>query len=212
MAGPARRAVEMEIAMWRSLVRWLLRRPAPLSAGDVPFPYLGVVKPILGIFIALSIVEIPILDLVIRKVVPWQPARWIMLVISIWGLLWMLGLYAGMRINPHVVGAAGIQVRMGPTLGFTIAWADVESATRRHRTMPSAKSVQIEDDALHIVAGSQTSVDLRLRRPMTFHLPNGETPAVQDVRVYADDPDAFVRKAREVRASAGARKNRPAGG
>jgi hypothetical protein len=60
--------------------------------------------------------------------------------------------------------------------------------------------VQVEDDGdrrvLHIVMAGQTSVDVRLRRPLTFHLPKGETDPVDEVRLYADDPDAFVRKAR----------------
>jgi hypothetical protein len=46
------------------------------------------------------------------------------------------------------------------------------------------------------VAASQTSVDVRLRRPTTFPLPKGESEPVEELRLYADDPDAFVRKAR----------------
>ena len=204
MAGKMRRAAEMEGAMWRSLFAWVSRRPPKLGAGDVPFSYLGVVKPILGIFIGLSVVEIPILDLIIRKVVPWEPARWIMLAISIWGLLWMLGLYASLKLNPHVVGERSIRVRMGATGEIVLPWADVEAVSKRYRTLPSSKSVQLEDDALHLVAASQTSVDVRLVRPMTFTVPKGETEPVREVRLYVDDPDGFVRQARDVKASADA--------
>jgi hypothetical protein len=204
MAGVLRRAAQMEGAMWRSLAVWVSRRPLKLDAGEVPFPYLGVVKPILGIFIGLSIVEIPILDLIIRKVVPWEPARWIVLALSVWGLLWMLGLYASLKLNPHLVGDRGIRVRLGSTGEIVLPWADVEAVSKRYRTMPSSKSVQIEDEALHLPAASQTSVDVRLVRPMTFHLPKGETEPVREVRLYADDPDGFVRQARDVKASADA--------
>jgi hypothetical protein len=186
--------------MWRSLFTWLGRKPLPLSNGDEPFPYIGVVKPILGVFIALSIVEIPIFDLIVRKVVPWDPARWIVLVLSIWGLLWMAGFAAALKIHPHVVGDAGIRIRLAAGLDFTVPWDDVDTVTKRYRSMPSSKSVQVEDDGdrrvLHIVMAGQTSVDVRLRRPLTFHLPKGETDPVDEVRLYADDPDAFVRKAR----------------
>ncbi len=204
MPGTLRRAAEMESAMWRSLFRWLSRRPLPLADGDVPYSYLGVVKPILGIFIGLSVVEIPILDLIIRNVVPWEPARWIMLAISIWGLLWMLGLYAGLKLHPHLVGDAGIRVRLGTTGEISLPWSDVETVSKRYRTLPSSKSVQVEDDALHIAAGSQTSVDVRLRAPRTFAMPKGETEPVGELRLYVDDPDGFVRQARDVKASADA--------
>ncbi|MEV6596221.1 hypothetical protein AB0M36_05055 [Actinoplanes sp. NPDC051346] len=198
--GPLlRRAAEMEAAMWRSMYVWARRKPLELAPGDETFSYLGVVKPILGVLIALSVVEIPILDIIIKNVVPWQPARLIMLVLSIWGLLWMLGLLASLKIHPHVVGDAGIRVRMGAGPDFTVAWEQIESVSKSYRSMPSSKSVQYEDDhgrrVLHIVAGSQTSVDVRLRRPTTVLLPQGESEPVEELRLYADDPEALVRKA-----------------
>jgi hypothetical protein len=199
--GPLlRRAAATEAAMWRSMAVWLRRRPLPLAEGDEPFPYIGVVKPILGVFIGLSIVEIPIFDLIVRKVVPWDPARWIVLVLSIWGLLWMVGFAASLKIHPHVVGDAGLRVRLAAGLDFTVPWDDVETVSKRYRSLPSSRSVQVEEEGdrrvLHVVMASQTSVDVRLRRPLSFVLPKGETPPVDEVRLYADDPDALVRKAR----------------
>jgi hypothetical protein len=49
-----RRAAALEGAMWRSLYRWVRRNAPPLAPGDVPFGYLGAVKPLLGVFIGLS--------------------------------------------------------------------------------------------------------------------------------------------------------------
>jgi hypothetical protein len=197
-----RRAATTESAMWRSMYLWARRKPLPLGPGDEPFGYLGVIKPILGIFIGLSIVEIPIFDLIVRKVVPWQPARWIVLVLSVWGLLWMIGFFASIKIHPHVVGDRGIRVRLGAGIDFTVPWEHVESVRKAYRTLPSGKSVQVEQvgerRVLHIVVGSQTSVDVRLRRPATFVLPKGETDPVDELRLYADDPDAFVRKAKDL--------------
>ncbi|MFI5492407.1 hypothetical protein [Actinoplanes sp. NPDC051859] len=203
MAGKSsllKRAASMEAAMWRSLFHWARRKPVTLAPDEEAFGYLGVVKPILGVFLVLSVVEIPVLDLIIKHVVPWTPARWIMLAISIWGLLWMLGLLASLKLNPHVVGNAGIRVRNGAGPDFVLPWHDVASVSKGYRTMPSSKGVQFEDDqgrrVLHIVVGAQTSVDVRLRQPLTLTLPTGESEPVEEVRLYADDPDAFVRKAR----------------
>ncbi|MEV6491598.1 hypothetical protein AB0M20_23735 [Actinoplanes sp. NPDC051633] len=196
----ARRAVELEIAMWRNLFRWVTGRGRRHGEGEEPFAYLGTVKPVLGVFIGLSIVEIPMFDLIVRNVVPWTPARWIFLGLGVWGVTWMLGLWAGMKTYPHVVGPAGIRVRQSSSVDFTIDWADVESVGKRHRSMPSAKSLQIEEAGerrvLHIVVGSQTSVDVRLRRPITVRLPKGSSEPVDEIRLQADDPDAFVRSAR----------------
>ncbi|GAB3957207.1 hypothetical protein [Micromonospora vulcania] len=198
--GPLlRRAAAAEGAMWRSLYVWARRRPLSLAPGDDPFGYLGVVRPILGIFIALSAVEIPIFDLIVSNVVPWRPARWIVLVLGVWGLLWMLGLYASMTIHPHVVGDTGLRVRQSAGIDLWIPWTDVEALHKRYRSLPSSRSVQIEQEGdrrvLHIAVGSQTSVDVRLRRPMVFDLPRGRTEPVDEVRIYADDPIGLLRSA-----------------
>ncbi|MFK3979563.1 hypothetical protein ACI2K4_04190 [Micromonospora sp. NPDC050397] len=203
-AALLRRAVTTEGAMWRSMYLWARRAPLPLAPGDEPFGYVGVVKPILGVFIGLSAVEIPIFDVIVSNVVPWQPARWIVLVLGVWGLLWMIGFFASLRIHPHVIGDAGIRVRMGAGLDVTVPWDNVDTVGKSYRSMPSSRSVQVEQagdrSVLHIVVGSQTSVDVRLRRPTTFVLPKGRTEPVDEVRLYADDPDDFVRKARSVSA------------
>lgn len=194
------RVVATEAAMWRNLYGWAQRRPLPLAPGDEPFGYLGVVRPILGVFVGLSIVEIPIFDLIVTHVVPWRPARWIVLVAGIWGLLWMVGLYASMRIHPHVVGDTGLRVRLGSSIDVWIPWADVESVRRRYRSLPSSRSVQVEQEGdrrvLHISVGSQTSVDVVLRRPTAFDLPRGRSEPMDELRLYADEPDGFVHSAR----------------
>jgi hypothetical protein len=186
-----RRAAAAEGAMWRSMYVWARRRPP--AAGEQPFGYLGVVKPIMAVFIVLSIVEIPILDLIIRNVVPWEPARWIALVLSIWGLLWMCGFIASLKVHPHLVGAARLRVRLSAWVDISVPWENVESVARNYRSLPSGKSVQVDQEGerrvLHVVVASQTSVDVRLREPMTF--PQAQEP-VHEVRLYADDPDGLV--------------------
>jgi hypothetical protein len=195
--GLLRRAAEMERAAWRSLYVWLRRRPPVSDPGDAPFAYVGVIKPILGVFIVLSAVEIPIFDVVVTHVVPWRPARWIVLGLGVWGLLWMIGFLATMTVHPHIVGDRGIRVRHGAGVDITVPWDDVASVTKCYRSVPTNKSVQFEQDGerrvLNVAVGKQTSIDVRLRRPMTFELPNGPSEPVDEVRLYADDADGFPR-------------------
>ncbi|MGX6600947.1 PH domain-containing protein [Micromonosporaceae bacterium Da 78-11] len=195
-----RRAYEMELTAWRSMYRWARRRPVPLAPGETPFGYVGVIRPILGVFIGLSAVEIPIFDLIVNHVAPWRPARWIVLGLGIWGLLWMIGFLATMTIHPHAVGRAGIRVRLGASTNFLVPWADMESVTKRYRSLPTNKSVQVEQDGdrrvLHIAVGKQTSIDVRLCRPVSFPLPNGLTEPVDEIHLYADDADGFARSHR----------------
>ena len=124
------RATAMEIANWRSMYRWLRRKPVATAPGDQVFSYLGVVKPIFGVFIGLSAVEVPIFDVIIRHVVPWAPARWIALGLGVWGLLWMIGLYASLKIHPHVVGPAGLRRDIADQLAAQIGKLLADPATR----------------------------------------------------------------------------------
>lgn len=195
-----RRVVRYEIDMWRSLYRWLLRRPVASPPGAETFSYVGVVKPILGVFIALSAIEIPIFDLIISRTVPWPWVRHLALALGIWGLLWMIGLFASLRVHPHVLDGDGLRIRNGTSIDVTLPWTAVAAVAPRYRSLPSSRAVQIEEgDAgpiLHLSAGSQTSVDVLLREPLSLALPKGPSAPVSEVRLYADEPDALVAAAR----------------
>ncbi len=186
------RMAAVEAMMWRSLFQWLRRAPLDLAPGEQAFTHHRIVNPILGAFIGMSIVEIPILDVIVSHVIPWPPARWITLALSLWGLLWMLGLLAAMRRTPHVVGPAGIRARTALGVDITVPWEQITTVTRSVRPLPSSKSIQVEDGALHLVAGSETNVDIHLRSPVALPLPAGAGPPVTQLRLHADDEKAFV--------------------
>lgn len=195
-----RKATAYESAMWSSLFRWLLRRPPSHPPGTRTFSYLGVIKPILIAFIVLSAVEVPIFDLIVSRLVPWPAVRWIVLGLGIYGLIWMLGLFAMLRLHPHEMGESGIRIRNGISLDVTIPWTDIAAVHGRYRSLPSSKGVQIAHDAdgpiVNLGTGGHTSVDIVLRAPSSLELPKGPSEPTTRVRLYADDKDAFVAAAR----------------
>jgi hypothetical protein len=192
-------AIVYELGMWRSLYRWLLRRPRTTEPGAEAFDYAGAVKPILLAFIILSAVEIPIFDVILQHTLP--SARTAVLVLGVWGLLWMIGLLASLRVHPHVAEAAGLRVRNGFSTEFLVPWSAIATAGARYRSLPSSRAIQVEHDEsgtiLNVGVAKQTSVDLVLREPITVRLPKGPTEPVREIRIYADDPAALVARARE---------------
>ncbi|NJP32081.1 hypothetical protein [Micromonospora thermarum] len=124
--------IRYEIGVWRSLYRWVFRRPEKLGAGDQTFSYVGAVTTLMWIFIILSAVEIPIFELML----PWETVRKVALGLGIYGLLWMFGLLASNKVHPHVVGDAGLRVRQSVTLDLTIPWASIETVRVNRRSMP----------------------------------------------------------------------------
>jgi hypothetical protein len=195
--GLLSRAVGYELALWRSLFRWILRRPAGVGPGDAAFSYAGVVMPIFGVFIGLSAIEVPILDLILRNTVPWERVRHIALAVGIYGLFWMIGLLASLRVHPHVVGRGGLRVRNAHSVDVTLPWSAIAEVRHRYRSLPSSRTVQIDGTIVNVSTGSQTSVDVVLREPTSLRLPKGPSDPATELRFYADDPNALVAAARE---------------
>jgi hypothetical protein len=102
--------------------------------------------------------------------------------------------------RPHVVDSAGIRVRSGTSAEVAVPWDAVAAVAVRPRMREKSRGIQLDRGGagavLNMVAGSQTNVDLALRRPLDLALPD-RTETVSAVRLYCDDPRAFVAAARE---------------
>jgi hypothetical protein len=191
-AALLRKAAGYEFRLWRSLFRWILRRPVA-EPGAATFGYAALLTPVFIAFIVVSAIEIPIVHLA----VPWAPVRTVALALGAYGLLWMIGLLAAMRIHPHVVGDAGLRVRSGMTVDIPVPWSAVAEIRTRSRTLESNRAVQVDDGVLSVVVSRHTNVDVILREPTALRLPGGPSEPVGEVRFHADDQDALLASARD---------------
>lgn len=189
------RFVRLEIGIWRSLVLWLARRTPGAGPGVQSFAYAREVSPVIGAFIFVSLIELPVVHLLL----PWETVRLIVLVLSVWGLLWMIGYFASVRAFKHLLDDRGMRVRYGTTVDIPIPWEVVASVNRRRGGVPKGKTVSVErgDDGaiVSVAVMKQTRVAIVLTRPTRLELPDGAQD-VSEVRCYVDDPAAFVAAAR----------------
>jgi hypothetical protein len=192
MNGLARRAIRFELAMWRSLFRWITRRPAVPGTGAAAFGYSAAKAPVIWIFIALNAIEIPAFHLLL----PWPTVRHVVDVLGGYGLIWMLGVLAGVYVHPHVVDDTGLRVRSGLSVDIQVPWDDVASVRARTRSLSGGRTVQVDDSVLSVVALSQTNVDVVLRGPTAVPLAGRLSQPVTELRLYADDPVGLVARAR----------------
>jgi hypothetical protein len=188
----ARRAIAYELRMWADLVRWVLRRPV-CAKDETPFGYARAITPIVGGLIAASAIEIPALHLL----VPWERARFVVDLLGVYGLLWMLGLLAGLRMHPHVVAPDGLRVRGTGGLDVTVPWEFVASVRAVDRTVPGRRAIRVEGSTLSIAVMNQTNVEVAFHGPTTIELPRGETEPLRAVGIAADEPAALVAAMRE---------------
>lgn len=192
----ARRALVIELRIYESIGRAVARRPA-IRRGAEGFRYDKPVFTILMVFIVLSAVEIPIIDLIVH---PWPAVRIGFLVLGIWGLTWMVGLLCAHLMRPHTVGPDGIRVREGLEVDIPLAWDDIAAVTRR-RTVDEPKSRRVTTDAagrgiLSLRMQDETAVEIALERPtlvtLPGHAPKGGRHHVEIVRIWVDDVDGFM--------------------
>ena len=196
----AARALRMELRVYESLGRLVARRPA-LPAGASGFGYHRPVMTVLVVFIVLSAVEIPIIDLIMHQ---WPPVRIGFLVLGIWGLTWMLGLLAAFLTRPHTVGPDGIRVRNGLEVDIPLSWDDIASVAPVRR-VDEPKSPRVLDEVgpggdrrrvLALRMQDETNVEIRLEGPTVVRLPGrapkGGEHRVEVVRLWTDDQPGFL--------------------
>jgi hypothetical protein len=183
-------AVRFELGMWRSLARWIFRRP-DVRPDEAPFAYRSqLVAPVLAFFVV-SLVEVVALDVLVPWGGWWEALRLPLLIVGVWGTLLILSVLAALTVHPHVVGLDGIRVRSGTSVDVRLPWDAVTGA--RHVTGGrDGRTVQVDGETLYVQVSKQTNVEVTLDRPVTVPLPRGRTAEVTAVRLLADDATALV--------------------
>jgi hypothetical protein len=131
-----RRALLMELRGYQGIYLFAFRRPK-VPAGAVGFSYYQPVLAILIVFAALSAVEIVVLDLIVP---PWAHIRIPLLILSVWGLIYMLGFLFGMLTRPHAIGPSGIRARYGTEIDVPLPWDDIDSVVARKHTIQTKQT------------------------------------------------------------------------
>ena len=191
-----RRVLSFELALHRSLFRWVTRRP-DIPAGSVGFSYVGAVAVLLWVFVGVSAVEV----VGVHLVLPWDGVRLAADILSIWGLVWMLGMTASLNVYPHLATGTGLRIRNGSGTDLTVPWDSIETIGVRVRSRDGSATLQVDRDeqgnVLNVVMASQTNVDVTLRCPLVVPVGKGKEEQVVALRLYADDASGLVSRALE---------------
>lgn len=184
-------ALRLELSLYRALLRWVTRRPE-VPAGTVPIGYSGLVAPMLWLWIFGSAVEVVVLDVLLSRW--WTPVRIPLLVVGVWGLLWMLGLLAAYRTRPHVLGEDALEVRDGLHARVVVPLSRISTIRSADHDLPGLlTSVHVEGDGpaatLLIGVGSRTNLELVLTGPTVLDTPHGPR-TVTRVGLWVDEPRA----------------------
>ena len=182
-------ALLFELALYRSLARWAARRP-DVPRGATPIGYSRLVTPVLWLWIFASTVEVVAVELVLRSLDhPWATAlRVPLLVLGIWGVLWMMGMLASFRVRPHLLSNAELLVRSGARTWLVLPLGAVQSTRRVEHELPGViRSLHVDAGLALVGAGSRTNLELSLGVPTTVATSKGEV-TVSRVGMWVDEP------------------------
>ncbi|WP_377320614.1 hypothetical protein ACFJIY_16420 [Pimelobacter simplex] len=195
------RFVRLEVQLYAALGRWLARR-VDVPAGATGWGYSRMVTPVMWLWIFGSACELPIAHVL----VPWEGVRIALLVVGVWGVVWMIGLLASLKVYPHLVAEAGLTVRYGKLARIAVPWTaiaearyddrDIEGVVRTLRTREGEAGTE-----LYVPVNNRVNVVLVLAEPLPVPMPRGVVPAVL-LGIWLDDPREFVAAARAAIASA----------
>lgn len=187
----AGRLALLELRLYGALLRWCLRR-RDVPAAAHAWPYAALAAPVLWLWIFGSATEVVVFHLII----PWEAVRVVVDIISIWGLIWMMGTLAAYRMRPHLLLPDELRVRNSVYHDVAVPTAAIVSAVVRETDLPSSmKSLQIDTDGdanqVSVGVSGRVNVVLTLQPATLLMTAKGAVPA-DAVRLWVDDPRAFV--------------------
>lgn len=174
-----------EADVWRSLFRWLTRRPRATHADP---RYGSQATPILLAFIFLSALEIPILPLVL----PWATVRYSLLVLGVWGVLWMLGLLASIRTYLHVIDKTGLRLRSGFQFDAAIPWEEISGVRLRRSSSERKLRIERNQSGATVALQGTNNPEVTFREPVLIGFSRWPAGERRRDRFYAASPTALL--------------------
>ena len=185
------RLVRLELLLYAATIRWVTGRRA-VPAGAEAWGYARLVSPMLWLWVFGSAVEVVAFHLLI----PWEGVRLAVDIVSIWGLIWMLGMLAGYHVYPHLVTDDELRVRSGVYHDIRIPRASIARAVVHERDLQQPhgrRQVEPgeEGDDVSVGISGRTNVTLTLDRPTVLTTAKGDLE-VATVSFWADEPRAVA--------------------
>ena len=195
------RAVADAVAFAVALLHYALlswRARPDVRPGTVAFPAhrrsgLGAVVAAVGL---LGCVEATVVHLALQS---WSArGAWLATALSVYGLLWLVGLYRAVVLRPTLLAGDALVVRVGLLWTATVPLGSVAGATRATFPYPPRRS----PGYLRAAPFGDPQLLLTLTEPLTVEGPYGRRREVRLVGLAADDPAALLAALEARRAAA----------
>ena len=141
-------------------------------------------------FLVLVLVE----GVAVHLLIPWSWLRVVLLVLTGYSVLLVVGYFASRIVNPHLVDAETVTLRWGRDVVAVVPVSGVRSV--REFVDPRRTAPAIEGDTLVLASLESANVRIVLADPVAVRLPvwgaGPKCATVSDVALYVSDPRGFV--------------------
>lgn len=170
----------------------LLRGRKDVPADATPIRYGSAQKTFMIVMMVLGPLEIVLVELI----VPWAWLRTILLIVAIYGVIWMFGYYSGLHTRPHYIDAKRLVLRNGHLAAVSVDVGFVH-ATRRETHEKYKGLVSVKDDVVAVPGMSGTALTVTLEPETPVQVQGRGVVRAREVRFDADDPEAALRSIRQ---------------
>jgi hypothetical protein len=187
----AARLIVGEPKIWAAIFLWISGRSqrdprrfhysAASGLGIVSAVVLGLVI-LEGVFVS-----------VLARLAHWPWLSPVLIAISAYAAVWIIGIYASLRALPHLVTEGGLLIRYGALGEAWIPWQEVDQVVRQTVTSPGGMDGLFNLDGVATFAvGGKTTLTIHRRSPGVVKGFLRSTDGVTQIRVAADDPEALL--------------------
>lgn len=190
--GPvAARLIVREPMLWAAIFIWISSRSRrdPRSFAYAALSGQGLV---IAFVLGLIVLE-GVIGGLLARLVPWRWLSPALIIISAYAAIWILGIHASLRAFPHLVTEHGLLLRYGVLGEAWISWEDIDQAVKESLASPGGEDgLLIKGDIAFMAVGGKTAVTIRRRTPGRVKGFLRDTAGINQVRVAAEDPEAFL--------------------
>ncbi len=183
------RFASSEVRVFGTLLAWAIakvRRTAPVG-----HPY-DRHQLLIG-WVMLFALSAPAEMVLLHVLIPWGPLRWLVLIVEVYGLVWIAAIGISFSFLRHTVSPTEIRIRQGLLADVRVRRDTIRDLRREPtRSLDGRTDIAIEGDAVTISMEGRTDLTLELGEPIRVRRLFGFSPAVSRVRFAVDDPDAFL--------------------
>ncbi len=186
------RVISLEPRLWVYLWRWIFRRRPP---GPDEFTYRK--RSIMGVFLIVAVLTAPGEILLWEILIPWNWLRLVLLVLSLYALLWIFAFYASLSVLPHRLTPEFALLHYGALAEGRIPYSSIDAVEVDQRKVPDGREgLRLSRDkaSAYIGVGGKTDVIIHLREPRALAGLLGPTTPVTTVCIAADEPERLARE------------------